>query len=281
MANEARATDATDPALHPIAPGALIRIGTGPLWVDIAPQAGGRLAQISFDGCEWLVGYGAANAAMLAWGSYPMLPWAGRLRRGRFNFAGTAYQLPANLDGNAIHGLGFAMPWSIQTQSDRHVELFLQLPEDTRWPFGGSARQRIEIRGERTLHLELSVTANKRAMPAVIGWHPWFRKPDRLEFSPRGAYPRDADGIAVSPIAEPPAGPWDDCFVNVEPVLIERAAQRVRLTSDCSHWVVYDEPRHATCIEPQTGPPDAFNLESMQVLAPGASLAAWFALEWL
>jgi len=37
---------------------------------------------------------------------------------------------------------------------------------------------------------------------------------------------------------------------------------------------------HATCIEPQSGPPDAFNLEPA-TLAAGSSIEAWFLLEWL
>ena len=28
----------------------------------------------------------------------------------------------------------------------------------------------------------------------------------------------------------------------------------VTLTSPCTDWVVFDEPSHATCVEPQTGP---------------------------
>lgn len=281
MADEARATEPADDALRPLAPGALIRIGADALVVDVAPEAGGRIAQIAHAGAKWLVGYGRDNAAMIAWGSYPMLPWAGRLRRGAFEFAGKAYALPANLAGNAIHGLGFALPWRVDAQSQRHVELFLKLPEDARWPFGGSARQRIEVADGRALRLQVSVTAGDQAMPAVVGWHPWFRKPEVVAFEPLGAYPRDAEGIAVPPIADAGPGPWDDCFINVEPVVIERGGRRLRLRSDCRHWVVYDEPAHATCIEPQSGPPDAFNLEPVPVLAPGESLDAWFEMEWL
>jgi aldose 1-epimerase len=43
---------------------------------------------------------------------------------------------------------------------------------------------------------------------------------------------------------------------------------------------VYDQTAHATCVEPQTGPPDAFNLEPAPLL-PHASIDAWFAMEWL
>ena len=279
MENDARVATWPDGALRPLAPGALIRIAHESLAVDIAPSAGGRIAQISHAGIEWLVGHDERHAAMIAWGSYPMLPWAGRIRHGRFAFEGRRHQLALNFGDHAIHGVGFALPWRVEAQSPRRATLSLQLPEDARWPFGGRAVQHIEV-GDDTLRMELSVSADAHAMPVAIGWHPWFRKPDRLEFEPNAIYPRDADGIAVRPLADPSPGPWDDCFLNDRPVFLQRGGQRVRLTSDCSRWVVYDETVHATCVEPQSGPPDAFNLEPVR-LAPGESISAWFLLEWL
>ena len=35
-----------------------------------------------------------------------------------------------------------------------------------------------------------------------------------------------------------------------------RSGSRSRLTSTCDHWVVYTEPEHAICVEPQSGPPE-------------------------
>lgn len=267
-------------AASPLAPGPLVRLAQGALAVDLAPMAGGRIAQITFHGEDWLVGYDSRHQAMIAWGSYPMLPWAGRIRHGRFAFGGRRHQLPANLGGHAIHGVAFGLPWHVDQLSAARAELSLRLPQDERWPFGGMARQRIEV-GARQLRLSLAVTAGDLPMPATIGWHPWFRKPDRLDFRPSRYYPRDPEGLPTLPLAAPPPGPWDDCFVNGQPVLLERGGQSLRLTSDCDHWVVYDETAHATCVEPQSGPPDAFNLDPERCLAPGASLSAWFLLEWL
>lgn len=268
-----------DEALTALAPGPLIRIGQGALVVDIAPAAGGRIAQIMYDGVPWLVSHDGQNQAMIAWGSYPMLPWAGRIRHGQFPFLGHRYRLPLNLGDHAIHGVGFAIPWQVDEHAPSCVMLSLQLPQDERWPFGGTAHQCIEI-DENRVRMTLTVTAGERPMPAAIGWHPWFRKPDRLDFEPSRFYPRDAEGMATLPLAEPPTGPWDDCFLNDKPVRLQRQGQSVRLTSDCKHWVVYDETGHATCVEPQSGPPDAFNLVPASYLTPASSLSAWFLLEW-
>ena len=269
-----------DAALAPMAPGPLIGLAHGALEVVVAPAAGGRIAQIRHDGLDWLVGHDAQTQAMIAWGSYPMVPWAGRVRNGRFEWHGESYALPANLGGHAIHGVGFALPWQVEAHSTCHLDMSLALPQDAHWPFGGRARQRIEV-GERELRMELALTAGASDMPAVIGWHPWFRKPDHLEFEPGRCYPRDAEGIAHLPLIDPPPPPWDDCFIHDRPVILRRGGQRTRLTSDCNHWVVYDETRHATCVEPQTGPPDAFNLDLAAPLAAGATLSVWFRIEWL
>lgn len=266
-------------AMNPLPPGLLIDIADGPLSVAIAPEAGGRVAQITYQGVDWLVGYSDEHSSPVAWGSYPMVPWAGRIRRGRFDFKGQSYQLPINFGDHAIHGVGFELPWTVEHHTRTHAALSLQMPSDGRWPFGGRAGQQIEV-GENWLRMVMSVTASDGWMPATFGWHPWFVKPDRVEFHPTDVYPRDEEGIATCPLEPPPPGPWDDCFVNDDPVIVHRRDQTLRLTSDCFHWVVYDEPEHATCIEPQTGPPDGLNLGPVQ-LPPGASWMAWFLLEWI
>lgn len=257
-------------ALASMPAGPLLRLGRGAIEVDLAPEAGGRVAQIRVHGIDQLIGPDDGWPAMIAWGCYPMVPWAGRVRDGRFRFEGREYQLPRNLGEHAIHGVGFAMPWQVQRFDESSARLSLELPTDEHWPFGGIARQHVAIL-EDELRLALSVQAGSRTMPAEIGWHPWFRKPDRLEFTPSRMYPRDADGIAVLPPMAPSPGPWDDCFLQEGGVTLHRAARALAVSSSCSHWVVYDGTSHATCVEPQSGPPDAFNL-AQRVLQPGELL---------
>ncbi len=267
-------------SLLPIAPGELLRIGSDVLHIEIAPAAGGRVAGMVFEGTQWLAGYSAHNAAALNWGSYPMVPWAGRIRRGRFEFDGHKCVLPTNLDVHAIHGVGFVLRWNVESMSTDSVELSLHLPRDRRWPFGGVARQRFSVAGN-ALRMELALTAGLHAMPQpVLGWHPWFHAPERLEFTPTQCYPRDAEGVATLPLVAPPPRPWDDCFINTAPVVLHRASQALRLTSDCDHWVIYDGRAGVIGVEPQSGPPDAFNLSPTQRLEPGETVTHWCLLEW-
>lgn len=275
--SEPGAATAGDPHAA-LAPGPLLRIGDDALQLDIAAEAGGRIAQIRHHGIEQLIGPDDGWPDAIAWGCYPMLPWVGRIRQGRFAFEGRDWQLPVNMGEHAIHGVSMWLPWQVDEHGPRRVALSLQLPRDHRWPFGGTARQEIEVQDGR-LRMTLLLRAGERAMPAAIGWHPWFRKPERIEFQPTAMYPRDAEGIGCVPTVPPVAGPWDDCFVNAREIVVHRLGQRLRLASDCDHWVVYDETAHSTCIEPQTGPADAFNI-APRVLAPGQALQAWFRMEW-
>jgi aldose 1-epimerase len=252
-----------------------LTIGNTRIQVDVAPDAGGRVAQITADGTALLVAESEAHEpSPLAWGSYPMVPWAGRIRQGRFRFDGEDYQLPVNFGDHAIHGVGFGEAWTVTQQTPDRAELALPLPSDTRWPFGGSARQRIAV-DDATVRFELAAVAGQRPMPASLGWHPWFRKPERFEFHPDAMYRRDDEHIAVDELVGIPEGPWDDCFVNEQPVQLTIDGVDLRLTSGCREWVVYDMPAHATCIEPQSAPPDAFNLRPNRI-EPGDELQIWF-----
>ncbi|WP_145477563.1 aldose 1-epimerase [Stenotrophomonas rhizophila] len=272
------ATSPKDDALAPLPAGRLYWLRAGALEVALAPEAGGRIAQIRYDGVDWLVGVDDGDSAAIAWGCYPMVPWAGRIRHGRFAFDGTPYALPTNFGGHAIHGLGFTRRWEIDALAADSASLSLALPEDETWPFGGVATQRVQLTPGQ-LQLHLAVQAGQQAMPTVLGWHPWFRKPDRLLFTPDAMYPQDGEGIATLPLVAPTPGPWDDCFLQHHEVTLESAGQRLRLRADTDHWVIYDAAPHATCVEPQTGPPDAFTLAPTR-LEPNQPLQLTFTLSW-
>ncbi len=267
-----------DDAQAPLPGGRLYWLRAGRLEVALAPDAGGRIAQIRYDGVDWLVGEQEGGAAAIGWGCYPMVPWAGRIRQGRFAFYGKPYALPRNFGGHAIHGVGFSRPWRIDSLGADSAMLSLELPEDRYWPFGGTATQAIHVHSDG-LDLQLAVQAGDQPMPAVLGWHPWFRKPDQLLFAPKAMYPRDGEGIATAPRVSPVPGPWDDCFVSPADVMLVTAGQRLRMRADTDHWVIYDGAAHATCVEPQTGPPDGFTLAPNH-LQPGQRLELTFELRW-
>ena len=249
---------------------------------------GGRIGQIIVAGQPLLVDRPDPGDASMAWGSFPMAPWVGRVRNGRFRFLGDDIRLDLNHeDGtgtgggpivppipassgpigdadrprHAIHGTTFSRRWTPVAVAGDRVELTCALEGAFGWPFAGVARQVVSLMPHR-VDLTLAVEpAPDSVFPASLGWHPWFAKPDRLEFHPIAMYARDDLGLPTGELVEPSAPPWDDCFVNHDAVEMHYdrdVAPVVTVWSpDCDHWVVYDKPTHATCVEPQSGPPDA------------------------
>ena len=156
-----------DDAQAPLPGGRLYWLRAGRLEVALAPDAGGRIAQIRYDGVDWLVGEQEGGAAAIGWGCYPMVPWAGRIRQGRFAFDGKPYELPTNFGGHAIHGVGFSRPWRIDSLGADGAALSLALPEDGYCPFGGTATQAIHVHSDG-LDLQPAVQAGHHPLPAVL-----------------------------------------------------------------------------------------------------------------
>lgn len=250
-------------------------IEAGPARLEIDALRGARLSSLSLWGTEVLV---TERPDPIRWGCYPMVPFAGRVRHGRFGFGGTDHQLPLNLGDHAIHGTVFDAEWSAV---DGGHEIELTHP----WPFPGRVRQRVELAPE-SLRVDLELHAES-AMPASIGWHPWFRRfigdvPFQLEIEAQWLEQRDAEGIpAGRRVHRPFRGVGDDCLGGVtQPVLLKwPGIVELELRSSCDYWVVYVNDRHGLAVEPQTHPPDALNREPA-VVEPGRPLTAWMEWRW-
>ena len=237
---------------------------------------GCRIASLRIGGHELLVTEGPSP---IEWGLYPMAPYAGRVRDGRFDFDGTHHELPQTLGGHAIHGTVYLQEWEQDDDSTFVTDL------GPPWPFPGYVCQEIHL-GDGFLRLRLEVHATEDAMPASCGWHPWFRRaidetPLRLDFRPCFMLSRDEAGIATRERIDVPEGPWDDCFgeISSPPSINWPGFLNLTMISDCDWWVVYDEPDYAVCVEPQTAPPDALNI-TPTIVRPGNPLVANLRFQW-
>ena len=243
--------------------------------VDLA--AGGRIASLRVDGHELLR---TAGASPIEWGSFPMAPFAGRVRDAMFTFGGEAWRLPATMPPHAIHGTVLDRRWHLVGAGTISSELG---PD---WPFAGGVVQRFELAADHlTCRLELHAD---EAMPASIGWHPWFlRRPPgvpgelELDLDAGAMYAKDAAGITTTHLVSPSPGPWDDCFTNLRrpPVLRWPGFLELTVESDRVDWVVFTAPRDALCVEPQSAPPDALNT-GPAIVQPGRPLVAEMTWRW-
>jgi aldose 1-epimerase len=259
----------------------------GDATVTVCASAGARIGQITVAGQPLLVDVPPpSDRHPLTWGCYPMAPWVGRIRGGRFTFGGVERRLPLNhRDGDggpgrvhAIHGLVFDRAWPA---AERMTTTSWSGTCPLDWAFGGTVTQTVELLPDR-LTLTATISSTGGEFPAEVGWHPWFRKPDRLAFDPTTMYERDRFGLPTGALVAPSRGPWDDCFVASGPITLHYdrpAAPAVTIDADVDHWVVFDEPPDATCVEPQSGPPDAFNL-TPHLVTPDTPLTRHTTISW-
>jgi len=249
----------------------LINLGTTAFGCSVDVLRGARLSSLRINAVERLLGY-SPDIPLTAWGAYPMVPFAGRVRNGQFTHNNQVYQLHQNAMPHAIHGTVFDVAWTTTDQSPSHAVCVATLGH--RWPFSGEVEHRIEVNAqERSITCTLTVSTTSSSMPAQVGWHPWFVRPVTLDVDFTQMYVRDVHSIPDGRRSSPSAGPWDDCFVDPRrtPAVVFADGVRLIIDSDCDHWVIYDKPSHALCVEPQSGPPDGFSL-APHVITPSAPL---------
>jgi aldose 1-epimerase len=235
--------------------------------------------------------------------SFPLVPWSNRIRAGRFTFAGRSVALTANLRGHAIHGLGYRTSWTVaeRTPSEAILE-HRHTPGE--WPWAYRATQRIALTTSG-LDVEMVLTnESETAMPAGLGWHPYFPRTAATTLHARvtGLWLTDAEILPTVCVTPPPDG--DPCLglavdrVALDNVFVgwdreatitwpERRA-RLRLTArgPLETLVVYTPPGEAFfCAEPVSHITEAFNLAvtghrdtGMLSLAPGESARAAMSL---
>jgi aldose 1-epimerase len=245
-----------------------LEMGAQDVELTLDLTAGGRFASLVVEGHELLV---TGGAGPISWGCYPMAPFAGRIRDGRFTFDGRTYQLERNMSPHAIHGTVFDRSWEVVSRASDRATLTIDLGPG--WPFAGRVTHVVMLR-PRGLESRLTLEATE-PMPAWIGWHPWFRRAIEgraveLDVDAAWMYERGPDGLPTGSLAPPRPPPWDDAFTGL------RAAPRLRwpglleleITSTAEVWVVFDERDEGVCVEPQTAPPDALNLARAEGSAP-------------
>ena len=212
----------------------MLTLTSDDLAVTLDPLNGGRIASIVAFGEDRLV---SEVPRPSSWGAFPMVPWAGRIKYGKFTFDGVDYEMPINHPPHAMHGTAYTSQWEAIGPDTMRLEL------GDPWPFGGYAIHHAVVEGA-TARFQLEVHAGDRPMPAMAGWHPWYRKPVELTFTAAQMYEKDDEDIPTGRLVDPPPGPWDDTFTGLAgpPVLRWPDGVTLTVTSTCDHWVIFTQP---------------------------------------
>ncbi|KPI02560.1 Aldose 1-epimerase [Actinobacteria bacterium OK074] len=258
-----------------------ITLAAGDAEVTLVPGNGGRVGGLLVDGRE-LLRQGPK------FGCFPMVPWCGRIRDGKFRDGGLVRQMPLNAAPNAIHGTARDGAWSVARVDDAEAVLTYDLVEP--WPHPGRVTQVVALTPD-SLTLTMAVETYGSSFPAQIGWHPWFNRnlggpgegeDVRLSFLPAWQEERGDDHLPTGRRIEPRPGPWDDCFGMPDgvDVTLTWPGQLELTVASREQWVVvYDEQEAAVCVEPQTGPPDGLNSQP-RLVTPIEPLEATTTWSW-
>jgi aldose 1-epimerase len=231
---------------------------------------------------------------------FPLVPFSGRIREGRFAFQGQQVALPLNFppERHTIHGQGWQTPWTLASRSETEATIEYRHRADA-WPWDYRARQTFALRHD-DLNLEIEVTnTSQSAMPAGIGFHPYFKRTPKARITAEVAamWQYDAEVMPLRLLTPPPEHHALEKGVVAENVAMDntftgwnRQAEiawpewraSLTMTADplLQFLVVFTPPgEDFFCVEPVSNSTDAFNMPAegdcgVRILAPGESLAA-------
>jgi aldose 1-epimerase len=281
----------------------MITLSRGDCELVLAPSAGGTVRALRLGGQDLLRPAPPGIDDPLAAAAFPLVPFSGRIDRGRFRAGGELVTLAPNFppEAHAIHGQGWQRPWTVERTEAASARLVYRHDGED-WPWRYRATQAFRLRPDG-LDLELALSnESDRPMPAGLGWHPYFPRSDAtLTAAVRRIWPSGETGLVAPPRAPEPAEALDapravdtleldHCFDAGAAGATLRWPGRgrtLRLTGDAvlRFLIVYTPPgQDFFCVEPVSHAPDAVNSTlpdaetGRRVLEPGETLRARLAL---
>jgi aldose 1-epimerase len=244
--------------------------------------------------------------------SFVLAPYSNRLRDARFRFQGRDYPLrPNTADGHAIHGDVRKRPWKVRSLERERIALSFDSREfaDVNFPFPFTVDLAYALAGE-SCETEIALrNAGEAAMPAGVGFHPYYPRTlldpgEQVELEARvtGAYPELVPTTGPRPLApgedfsrSRPLGDvdLDTCFAGWDGrARITWPRSRVVAEIECdaalSHLIVFTPPgKPFFAVEPVSNANNGFNLlaagvagSGVAVLEPGQELRTRFRLSF-
>jgi len=278
----------------------VISLRSGSSTATIDAERGGRLASLSVDGRELLIGPPDDTDTSILWGSFLMAPWCGRIANAVLEWRGQRHALRDTLEGHAIHGTVWDQPWTVESATEGEAVLSARL-EPGGWPFAGSVRQTYALADDALITTAELVA--EEPMPAAFGWHPWFvRDGGDARLTVLSSHTLETEGMIPTGRRVPVDGTTDlrhgteigarlldHCYTDVRsPALVEWPDLRLEIAFDAvlASAVVHTRAT-SFCVEPETAWPNPIALEAAGVtgtglvtLAAGERLAASMAWRW-
>ena len=265
------------------APAIILTFKNGDAEVTLCPEIGCAIARFTWKGHDILrraPDSAIAERLIRQMGSYPLVPYSNRIGQAQLIVGEQTFSLRPNFPPgpHAIHGFGWQRGWQVVTRSADSAEFHLKHAPDVDWPFACEATITLRLT-DNTLQLKLAVKNNdKRAMPAGLGFHPFFPlTPDtHLQTDWRGMWGMDNDSLPTMLGSVPleadfsqlrPVKNWkvDHCFTGwSRRAVLDYPTHRMQLDASeaCRQIVVFapNDGRNFIALEPVSNINNAFAL---------------------
>jgi len=202
-----------------------------------------------------------------------LVPFANRIKGGKYFFEGREYTLKKNEEGNAIHGLIIDKVFKIKQKSESSATLEGIIHDE-----GYPAMIKVLVSyslGESYLKTEISVmNLDNLPAPLVVGAHPYFIVSQDWEIEPKKVKKCVLDNhIPTGEIVEfdlSESREYDDCFLICNGIRLTSSYSAIRIESNnMCFYQIYTGVKGAIAIEPMSGAPDAFNNKiGLKILRP-------------
>jgi aldose 1-epimerase len=229
----------------------------GNVTVGIAPACGGALTRFDVRTRDTVVdilrpALPQVSAARCSLGAscFPLVPYGGRLRNGRFEFENRLYQFPLNAlpERHSSHGEGWSRPWQLSHLDRRRAIMSLEPDESA--PFQYHCTQSVSVAGDR-VSIELSArNLSAQRIPMGFGLHPYFanRSDAKIKAEVPTLWRWDREMMPVSKEPNPDAASFSlGLRISELPVTAEYA--------DWDGGATIDWPTMRLRVELQTHPP--------------------------
>ncbi len=156
-----------------------LRLATASLQLEIIPEIGGSIARfdhVAHGQCQPILRPAAAGTVdVLGMASFPLVPYANRIRGGSFVCDGRTVNLSPNMAGDPspLHGQGWLHAWKLDIATETRARLTF-VHEADEWPWRYEAWQdfRLDATG---LDLILGCrNLSDARMPCGLAQHPYF-----------------------------------------------------------------------------------------------------------
>ncbi|USJ27698.1 aldose 1-epimerase [Ensifer adhaerens] len=264
-----------------------LTINSGALSASFRPDLGGRLTRLTHrDYGDVIVPLTDVDFDPLNWpkaGAFPLFPFHGRLADASFEHGGRCLQLQPNPNRgtDAMHGPAHRRPWDVLKSTLDETVLTLNYKADPEWPFEFRAVQRFRICGSRMdIEFELTNQAGT-AVPAGLGWHPYFisslNNPIRCNATMRrkssaSTDPKDSWERRPLPVEPLSSYPFTEHLSDWSETSIASGRGKVEITRhEGFPFVVIHRTPNYTCVEPVSHEAGALGLP--ELAREGAGLA--------